>query len=47
MVKKKRKPKLLNEPRGRADHGTNEAMNQAEGLQFNEKSVRVAASANG
>ena len=34
MVKKKRKPKPLNEPKGRADHGTNESMSQAEGLKF-------------
>ena len=34
MVKKKKKAKPLNEARSRADHGTPEAMRQAEGVQY-------------
>jgi len=34
MVKKKKKAKPLNEARSRADHGTPEALKQADGVQF-------------
>ena len=34
MVKKKKKAKPLNEARSRADHGTPEALRQADGVQF-------------